>query len=480
MAIRIYSTLTRKKEEFIPVSPPAVNIYTCGVTVYDDCHIGHARSLFVFDVIRRYLGYRGFKVNFVRNITDIDDKIIVRARELKIPWDELAEKYIEAYYRDIALLGIGKADAEPRATRNLADMIYCIQGLLVKGYAYEADDGVYFNVRKFPGYGKLSGQSVDEMREGVRATASEGKHDPLDFALWKKSKPGEPSWESPWGSGRPGWHIECSVMSRHYLKAGTLDIHAGGRDLVFPHHENEIAQSEAFDGRPFAKYWIHHGLLTINGQKMSKSLGNFITIRDFMRTCGNACILKLFFLQAHYAHPIDYTDGKIDEARKALERLVIFFHRAGKTGTVLQGTVPVFPEIEDARAAFFEAMDDDFNMPQALASVFKLLGAANKRIDDAAFAAAGAAALTEMLAILGIPAQSFHPASGLTSPASAGTAVKESAISDADVERRISERLAARKNKDYARSDAIRKELEAQGVILEDTKDGNTTWRRKL
>ncbi|MDD5661277.1 MAG: cysteine--tRNA ligase, partial [Candidatus Omnitrophica bacterium] len=277
MPIFIYNSLTREKKEFIPVSYPKVNIYTCGVTVYDDSHIGHARSLYIFDVIRRYLKYRGFDVKFVRNITDVDDKIINRANELKLKWQELVNKYIDKYYEDLEALGIEKGDFEPRATANIADMVKYIQALVDKDYAYEAGGDIYFNVRKFPGYGKLSGQSIDQMETGVRIGPSELKRDPLDFALWKKSKEGEPSWDSPWGKGRPGWHIECSVMSQKFLKVDTLDIHAGGRDLIFPHHDNEIAQAEAMTGKPFAKYWVHHGLLTINGQKMSKSLGNFVT-----------------------------------------------------------------------------------------------------------------------------------------------------------------------------------------------------------
>ena len=287
MSLHIYNSLTRKKEEFLPLNPPEVNIYTCGVTVYDECHIGHARSLYIFDLIRRYLEYRGYKVNLVRNITDIDDKIIKRANELKIPWDGLVAKYIESYYRDLEALGLRKGildgAEEPRATKNIAEIITLIQGLLDKGYAYAADTGVYFAVRKFSPYGKLSGQGIEQMRTGARKEADETKRDPLDFALWKKSKPGEPFWPSPWGEGRPGWHIECSAMSLKYFKVQTLDIHAGGRDLIFPHHENEIAQSEAWTGKTFARYWIHHGLLTINGQKMSKSLGNFVTVKDFLK-----------------------------------------------------------------------------------------------------------------------------------------------------------------------------------------------------
>src|SRR3989338_11256462 len=283
MSIKIYNSLSRKKEEFKPLKGKTVKIYTCGVTVYDDCHIGHARSLYIFEVIRRYLKYRGFKVNFVRNITDIDEKIINRARELKINCQELVEKYINKYYEDLAALDIPRADSEPRATENIPAMVKYIEGLIKKEFAYVTESGVYFNVRKFKDYGKLSGQGIDQMLSGCRIEPDEAKEDPLDFALWKISKPDEPSWESLWGAGRPGWHIECSVMSQKFLKTDTLDIHAGGRDLIFPHHENEIAQCEALTGKPFAKYWIHHGLLTINGQKMAKSSGNFVTIQGALR-----------------------------------------------------------------------------------------------------------------------------------------------------------------------------------------------------
>ncbi len=280
--LKINNTLTRQKDEFKPQAYPQVTMYTCGVTVYDDCHIGHARSLYIFDVMRRYLKYKGYDVKFVRNITDIDDKIINRANELKVNWQELVKKYIDRYYEDLNALGIEKADFEPRATENIPDMIKYIQKLIEKDFNYTSGGDVYFNVRKFNEYGKLSGQKIEEMEAGTRISPTELKKDHLDFALWKASKEGEPFWESPWGKGRPGWHIECSVMSQKFLKTDTLDIHAGGRDRIFPHHENEIAQSEAFTGKPSAKYWLHHGLLTINAPKMSKSLGNFVTIKDFM------------------------------------------------------------------------------------------------------------------------------------------------------------------------------------------------------
>ncbi len=462
MPIFIYNSLSRKKEELIPLNYPKVNIYTCGVTVYDDSHIGHARSLYIFDVIRRYLKYRGFDVKFVRNITDVDDKIINRANELKVGWQELVKKYIGRYYEDLDALGIEKGDFEPRATENIADMVRYIQILMDKGYAYAAGGDVYFNVRKFPSYGKLSGQSIDQMETGVRIGSSELKHDPLDFALWKKSKEGEPFWDSPWGQGRPGWHIECSVMSQKFLKTDTLDIHAGGRDLIFPHHENEIAQAEALTGKQFAKYWIHHGLLTINGQKMSKSLGNFITIKDFIEKYKDTDILKLFFLSAHYAHPIDYNDKKIEETRQALDRISNFVwkaHDVSYSGATISHEIE---EIDKIKNEFTKAMDDDFNTPQALSCIFNLVNLTYKNMNNAVFVKTAEYALGELSTILGLSLTKLQLSNA-----------------DYEIESKILERNEARKEGNFALADKIRKELEVKGIILEDTKDG-TTWRRKL
>ncbi len=475
MSLHIYNSLTRKKEEFIPINPPNVNMYTCGVTVYDECHIGHARSLYIFDLIRGYLEYRGYKVNLVRNITDIDDKIINRANELNTPWDTLVAKYIESYYQDLAALGLRKGildgQEEPRATKNIKEIITLIQGLLDKGYAYAADSGVYFSVRKFEPYGKLSGQGIEQMLTGVRKDTDETKHDSLDFALWKKSKPGEPFWHSPWGDGRPGWHIECSAMSLKYLKTATLDIHAGGRDLIFPHHENEIAQSESATGKPFANYWLHHGLLTINGQKMSKSLGNFVTIKDALKRCFPD-LLKLFYLQAHYSHPIDFSWEKIAEVKKAYERVVILLGKldripAGKDGR--KGLAPEPAEdLKGFKERFIESMDDDFNTPKAIAALFELVNSCNKLLDkpgsanpDALNYARGL--IKEMSGILGLTFEQ----SGL------------SAISDQEVDEKINSRLALRKEKKFMEADILREALEEAGIILEDTKEG-TIWRRKV
>ncbi|MDD5553381.1 MAG: cysteine--tRNA ligase, partial [Candidatus Omnitrophica bacterium] len=422
-----------------------------------------ARSLYIFDVVRRYLRYRGFEVKFVRNITDIDDKIINRARQLKTGWQELVKKYIDRYYEDLAALGIQKGDFEPRATENIPDMIEYIAALIDKGFAYATPSGVYFSVRKFQGYGKLSGQSIDQMQSGSRIEPDETKEDPLDFALWKRSNPDEPSWDSPWGAGRPGWHIECSVMSQKFLKTDTLDIHAGGRDLIFPHHENEIAQAEALTGKPFARFWIHHGLLTINGQKMSKSLGNFVTVKDFIAKFKNADLLKILFLSAHYSHPVDYTDEKMEEARRALERIMILSDKI-RTPDKAPGTGKEIKEIEDIKSRFIAAMDDDFNTPQALACVFDLVNAANKNIQDPGFTLRAGETLKELAGMLGIALKMEEKTTGL---------------SHEDIEARIKDREEARRRKEFALSDKIRKELEEKGVILEDTKEG-TSWRRKL
>jgi cysteinyl-tRNA synthetase len=335
----------------------------------------------------RYLKYKGFDVKFVRNITDIDDKIINRANELKKDWCELVQTYISRYHEDLAALDIDKADVEPRATENIAEMIKYIEKLIEKGYAYQAGGDVYFSVRKFPEYGKLSGQNIEEMENGVRIESTEYKKDHLDFALWKASKEGEPSWQSPWGQGRPGWHIECSVMSQKYLNTNTLDIHAGGHDLVFPHHENELAQGQAYTGEPFAKYWIHHGLLTINGQKMAKSLGNFITIKDFVARYQDADLLKLFFMSAHYAHPIDYNEAKIEETIKQKVAFDAFFDKVNLWPLIPLNKKTSFSaqdkeKIDRLAIQFEEAMDDDFNAPMALASLFMLIDIGSKFISS--------------------------------------------------------------------------------------------------
>jgi cysteinyl-tRNA synthetase len=487
MPIFIYNSLTRKKEEFIPLHPPQVNIYTCGVTVYDESHIGHARSLYIFDVVRRYLKYRGLNVKFVRNITDIDDKIINRAKELKIDWKDLVKKYIDRYYEDLETLGIQRGDYEPRATENISDMIKHIEGLINKGFAYVTDSGVYFNVRKFKDYGKLSGQGIDQMQSGCRIEPDETKQDPLDFALWKISKPDEPSWPSPWGQGRPGWHIECSVMSQKFLNTDTLDIHAGGRDLIFPHHENEIAQAESLTGKPFAKYWIHHGLLTINGQKMAKSLGNFITAKDILNR-HSPDALKIFFLSTHYAHPIDFTEEKIQEADRARGRFINLNDRLNSVKFEKECRNPkVDAEIDSLKKEFEDAMDDDFNTAQAIAALFKIVSITDgyftqykKNIEKIMYAKS---VLLNLANVLGLSLVSHEFKIELAENIRVTDSVKMEIIKadnkDAEIKEKIRLREEARKKMDFQKADEIRKELENKGIILEDTKDG-TIWRRKL
>ncbi|MFH1678632.1 MAG: cysteine--tRNA ligase [Candidatus Omnitrophota bacterium] len=459
MPIYIYNTLSRKKEEFKPLNPPEVKMYTCGVTVYDDCHIGHARSLYIFYVIKRYLEYRKFKVKFVRNITDIDDKIINKARQSGIAWQEIADRFIDSYRQDIKLLGIDTADKEPKATESIEDMIKHISGLLDKGYAYVANSGVYFSVRKFKDYGKLSGQGIDQMLSGVRIEADEGKQDPLDFALWKTSKPDEPYWPSPWGMGRPGWHIECSAMSMKYLNTSTLDIHAGGRDLIFPHHENEIAQAEALTGKAFARYWIHHGLLTVNGQKMAKSQGNFVTIKDFIRRYRDADILKLFFLTTHYSNPADYSGEKIAEAKKQKKSFDDFFDKVNSWQNVKKSE----PSVEDKAkidgicAKFEQAMDDDFNTPAALASLFELIDLASFFISSDK---------EDVFKYAKSRLELFFNIFGL----------KVKAIEIPEEEKKMLEkRNQARKNKEFDTADAIREEIKKKFKHIVSDTNGSVT-----
>jgi cysteinyl-tRNA synthetase len=468
--MNIYNSLTGKKEEFTPVQDGVVNIYTCGVTVYDQCHIGHARSLYIFEVMRKYLEYSGYKVNFVRNITDIDDKIINRSNELNIGWEDLVAKYIESYKEDLNALGVrfgilDKDGEEPRATKSIPEIIEYIAVLIEKGYAYESAGNVYFDVRKFPGYGRLSGQDIENMQKGIKQDMETGKRDLLDFALWKRSKEKEPSWPSPWGKGRPGWHIECSVMSQKFLNTSTLDIHAGGRDLIFPHHENEIAQAEAYTGKAFARYWVHHGLLTINGCKMSKSLGNFISIKDALKSY-DVDSLKILFLQAHYSSPVDFSEKKINEANAALRRFRIFFDRADNTGIASKKDV-IADSFRDGigrlKKEFIEVMDDDFNTPQALAKLFEILAIANVEfLQNNANIKYACRVLEELSGVLGINLK----------PRRQPDSELELYIRD-----RINERNIARANKDFETADIIRDQLQAKGIMIEDTKEG-TIWRK--
>jgi cysteinyl-tRNA synthetase len=472
--IFVYNSLSRRKEELVPLRDKEIKMYVCGPTVYDEAHIGHARSAYIFDVIRRYLVYRGYKVTFVRNVTDVDDKIIdkaqkeFRGQDLNAAVERVSAKYLELYHKDMKSLGILDPDFEPRATEYVGGERPRIQDfigtLIGNGCAYVSEGDVYFDIKKALDYGKLSNQATEKMEAGARICVGEKKKDPLDFALWKSAKAGEPAWDSPWGRGRPGWHIECSAMSSDIL-GNEFDIHGGGIDLIFPHHENEIAQSEGA-GKKFARYWIHHGLLTIDGQKMSKSLGNFVTIRDFLEKYRNPDLLKLFFLSAHYSHPIDYNQGKIEEARCALERIDIFMDKAGalKPGPLffLFGKAP--REIKMMKKKFVVALADDFNTPAALACVFELVNAANKNISRGDYVLNARAALKEMLEVLGITLK----------PAHTGAQVAEE-----EIKARVEERLEAKRRKDYALADKIRKDLEGRGVILEDNKEG-TSWRRKI
>jgi len=462
MAIYIYNSLTKKKEEFIPLNSGQVNMYTCGVTVYDECHIGHARSLYIFEVIRNYLELKGYKVKFVRNITDIDDKIINRARQLNMDWQKLVEKYIQDYQELLNLLNIRKADIEPRATEHISQMIRNIQTLIKKNYAYVTSSGVYFNVKKFNTYGKLSSQKLDEMLEGVRIEVPEEKKDPLDFALWKFSSQDEPGWESPWGRGRPGWHIECSTMAIEYL-GETLDIHGGGRDLIFPHHENEIAQSEAITDKPFARYWIHHGLLTINGQKMAKSLGNFVNIRDILKNY-HSDVLKLFFLSSHYSHPIDFSWEKLKDFNKARMHFINLYERLNSVGILKDKKASyVDIEINSLKEEFFEAMDDDFNTAKAIAVLFKIVNTLDgyfvhykENIQKIIY---GKSTIEDLLKIFGISLE-IEP-------------IEEEVLN------KIRLRNKLRENKEFFKADKIREELKERGIILEDTAEG-TIYRKKI
>ncbi|MCB9772498.1 MAG: cysteine--tRNA ligase [Candidatus Omnitrophica bacterium] len=466
MVLQIYNSLTKQLEELKPITGKTIRMYSCGVTVYDKCHVGHARSLYIFDVIRRYLKYRGYDVHFVRNITDIDDKIINRAKELNKTSDEVSTQNIKSYYADMESLGVGKADIEPRATENIPDMIKHIASLISDGFAYESQGDVYFRVRKFPEYGKLSGQSIEKMLEAVRIEKGEKKEDPLDFAMWKKSKEGEPFWDSPWGLGRPGWHIECSCMSLKHLQCETLDIHAGGRDLIFPHHENEIAQAQALTKKPFAKYWIHHGLLTINGQKMSKSLGNFVTVEDAVKKYA-VDDLKIFFLTSAYTSAIDFSDEKMADAHKASERFDILFWKAShimeKYSSPRMMTVDF---VERYKAEFIEAMDDDFNTPKALAALFNLVSETYRFIEaEESHADYGNYVYTAVETIEGLGREIF------------GLFLREPDLKlSPEDEQLIADRVEARKNKDFKKSDDLRDLLKTRGIVVEDTKDGQT-WR---
>ncbi|MCA9467239.1 MAG: cysteine--tRNA ligase, partial [Nitrospira sp.] len=386
MSIVLYNTRTKKKEPFEPLRPGEVSMYVCGVTVYDDCHLGHARSALTFDVIRRYFEFSGYRVQYVRNFTDIDDKILNRAQKEGVPWQEISKRYIQAFYRDMGALGITKPHAEPRATEHIADILRMVQGLVNKGLAYAIDGDVYFSVGKFPTYGQLSGKNLEELQAGARIEIDPRKQDPMDFALWKASKPGEPGWESPWGTGRPGWHIECSAMS--VAKLGpTFDIHGGGKDLIFPHHENEIAQSCGYTGKDFARVWVHNGFVTVDKEKMSKSLGNFFTIREILDkspVSASAFItgecLRYYLLSTHYRSDLNWSEQSLPEAKAALDNLYGLIQRLEESGS--QEPMASDEELERALKhfahKFMESMDDDCNTPKALAAFQEFRGEVNK------------------------------------------------------------------------------------------------------
>lgn len=457
--LHIHNSLTRRKEPFRPIEPGKVRMYVCGMTVYDYCHIGHARVLVVFDVIARYLRASGYHLTYVRNITDIDDKIIKRARENGEDFTTLTERFIEAMHEDSAALGVLPPDEEPRATTAMGDIIRMVETLIARGHAYAAANGdVYYDVSSFPTYGRLSGEQPDSLRAGARVEVDESKDDPLDFVLWKAAKPDEPAWDSPWGRGRPGWHIECSAMSTCCL-GDHFDIHGGGMDLKFPHHENEIAQSEGATGHTFVNYWIHNGFVQVDEEKMSKSLGNFFTVREVLARYRPE-VIRLFILGSHYRSPLNYTEENLDKARAALTR----FYTALRGIDCREGQ-----RIDTYVERFRTAMDDDFNTPEALAVLFDLAGAVNRAREQDEPAADLAATLRELGECLGLLQD--DPDGFLKGGAiSAGP-------DDAEIESLIAARRAARAAKNWAESDRIRDVLKAQGVILEDGAQG-TTWRR--
>ncbi|HEY7760972.1 MAG TPA: cysteine--tRNA ligase [Burkholderiales bacterium] len=455
--LHIHNSLTRQKQAFVPLQPGKVRMYVCGMTVYDYCHIGHARVMVVFDVVRRWLVNSGFEVTYVRNITDIDDRIIKRAQENGEPFQALTERFIRYMDEDVAALGVEKPDVEPRATQHVPDMLRIIETLMRKGLAYHAANGdVYYSVRGFEGYGKLSGKSLDDLRAGERVEVDPNKRDPMDFVLWKAAKPGEPTWQSPWGPGRPGWHIECSAMSEHFL-GEHFDIHGGGQDLLFPHHENEIAQSEGAHGHAFVNYWVHNGFVRVDNEKMSKSLGNFFTIREVLAKYDPE-VVRFFIVRAHYRSPLNYSDQHLEDARGGLTRLY----------TTLRDTPPARAQRIDwsnpYAGRFRQAMDDDFNTAEATAVLFELASEVNRTRSSA-----DAGLLRALAAILGLlerdPVAYLQGGSG-------------GELTPAAIEALIAQRTAARKAKNFADADRIREELESKGVLLEDT-SGGTIWRRK-
>ena len=466
--MKIYNTLTRQKEEFVPVHPGKVGMYVCGPTVYNYIHIGNARPMIIFDTVRRYFEYKGYEVNYVSNFTDVDDKIIKKANEEGVTATEIAERYIKECKQDMEALNIKPATHQPRATEEIGGMIKMIQTLIEKGHAYEVDGTVYFKTRSFKDYGKLSKKNIDDLEAGhreIKATGEEGKKDPLDFVLWKPKKEGEIAWDSPWGEGRPGWHIECSEMSKKYI-GDTIDIHAGGEDLIFPHHENEIAQSEACNDEKFANYWMHNGFLNINNKKMSKSAGNFFTVREIGEKYPLQ-VIRFFMLSAHYRTPLNFSDTLVESAKTGLDRILTAIdlcrEMAAKeeTGSLSDAEKEHFAKVEALVKKFEDAMEDDFNTADAVSAIFEIVRESNSTVKDfsADYAKKVLKVLEDLCGVLGIET------------------TKEEEILDEEIEKLIEERQAARKNKDFARADEIRDQLLEQGIVLKDTREG-VKWSR--
>lgn len=467
--MKVYNTMTRKKEEFIPLEEGKVKMYVCGPTVYNFIHLGNARPFTVFDTLRRYFEYRGYEVTYVQNFTDVDDKIIKRSHEEGISPEEVAEKYIKEYFIDCDGLGIKRATVHPQVSDNIKEIISFIQDLVDKGYAYESNGDVLFRTREFKEYGKLSHQNIEELELGARIDVDDKKEDPLDFVLWKAKKDGEPGWKSPWGEGRPGWHIECSVMSSRYL-GNTIDIHAGGQDLQFPHHENEIAQSECRNGHVFANYWMHNGYINVDGEKMSKSLGNFFTVREIAEKYDLG-LVRFFLLSTHYRNPVNFSDTILDQAKAGLERLTNARDNAEFIMSKLEDTkmsseeTGLVDELNSYKTKFIEAMDDDLNTSDAISAIFELAKFMNTNIKD-----------TSSKEFIGLNIDLFNELTGVLNIAN--KSVEENDDLARTVEEMIAKRAEAKKNKDFALADKIREELLEMGIVIEDTRQG-VKWKRK-